>query len=227
MATVPGGTTRTQYVYDELRSSILRGTHAAGSPLRLQELSERFGVSMSVVREALTKLSERHLVTNEPNIGFRVAALSREDLLDLVDMRVEFEGLALERSIEHGDLDWAASVISAHYVLEHTPIRRNDEPGTTDEWSEAHERFHDTLGAACGSPRLLSYTRLLRDSAELYRQLSGAANEERDIVGEHRRLMELATSRDAAAARAALQEHLMLTARSVLDGAFGEQSAPA
>lgn len=220
MATLPNGTTRAQFVYDEVRAEILRGGITPGAPLRLQELSGRFGVSMSVVREALTKLGERHLVVNEPNAGFRVMELSREDLLDLVDMRIQFEGLALTRSIERGDLDWAASVVSAHYVLANTPLLADGVPGTSEAWSEAHERFHDALGVACGSRRLLSYTRMLRDSAELYRQLSGHGEVDRDIPGEHLELMELATGREPEAARAALAAHLQRTADAVLTGVF-------
>lgn len=221
MATLPNGTTRGQFVYDELRSAILRGAQGPGTPLRLQELSDRLGVSMSIVREALTKLTERHLVTNETNSGFRVVDLSRDDLVDLVDMRIQFEGLALVRSIERGGLDWAGSVVSAHYVLENTPLQRSDAPGTSDEWSQAHEHFHDTLGRACGSRRLLSYTRQLRDSSELYRQLSGG-DVDRDVAGEHRRLMELATNREPEVARAALAEHLQRTADAVLADVFTE-----
>lgn len=221
MATTDTGVTRAQHVYDELRGAILRGEYAPGSALRLKELSELHGVSMSVIREALTRLTEKHLATNTPNSGFKVAEISSADLRDLVDMRIQFEGLALERSIELGDVDWAAQVISAHYVLENTPFRMEGQIGTTDEWSIAHDAFHDALGVACGSPRLLSYTRMLRDSAELYRQLSGAASGRttpRDIAAEHRELMELATTRQAKAARAALEKHLQLTADAALAG---------
>lgn len=220
MANGPSGVTRTQQVFDELRGAIVRGDYAPGAPLRLQELSDQYGVSMSVVREALTKLSERHLVVAAPNVGFRVVDVSPEDLGDLVDMRVQFEGLALTRSIERGDLDWAARVISAHYVLENTPFLREDGLGTTDEWAEAHVAFHAALGSACESPRLLAYTRMLRDAAELYRQISGSTGErDRDVAGEHRVLMELATTRQSEAARAALEEHLMRTARPLLGAA--------
>lgn len=219
MATTDTGVTRAQHVYDELRGAILRGDFAPGTALRLKELSEQYGVSMSVIREALTRLTEKHLVTNTPNSGFRVAEITRADLEDLVDMRIQFEGLALQRSIEQGDVDWAAQVVSAHYVLENTPFHVAGQLGTTDEWAIAHDAFHDALGVACGSPRLLSYTRMLRDSAELYRQLSGASSGRstpRDIAAEHRELMELATARQAVAARAALEKHLRLTAEAAL-----------
>ena len=108
--------------------------------------------------------------------------------------------------------------MSTHYVLENTPFMNPDRPGTTDEWSVAHDAFHDALGVACASPRLLSYTRMLRDSAELYRQISGASARapKRDIAAEHKQLMELATTRQAAAARVALEKHLQMTADSAI-----------
>ena len=105
MATTENGITRAQHVYDEVRAAILRGEYAPGASLRLKELSEQHDVSMSVIREALTRLAERHLVTSTPNSGFKVVEISPQDLRDLVDMRIQFEGLALERSIELGDVD--------------------------------------------------------------------------------------------------------------------------
>jgi GntR family carbon starvation induced transcriptional regulator len=218
MASRATGITRTQRVYDEIRASILLGTYPPGSPLRLAELAERFQVSMSVVREALTRLAEQHLVALAPRSGFRVVEISRQDLADLVDMRIEFEGMALVRSVERGDLAWEAALVSAHHVLENTPLETTGKPGTTDAWVHAHAEFHDALGAACGSPRLLAYTRTLRDSAELYRQISGSRPQShRDVAGEHRRLLELAVARKAPEALDALTQHFLLTARE-LDG---------
>jgi DNA-binding GntR family transcriptional regulator len=217
MASRALGITRTQHVYDEIRVAILLGAHEPGSPLRLAELAERFEVSMSVVREALTRLAEQHLVVLAPRSGFRVVEISRQDLADLVDMRIQFEGMALVRSVERGDLAWQGNLVSAHHVLEHTPFRLPGQPGTTDAWAVAHAEFHDALGAACGSHRLLSYTRMLRDSAELYRQISGRDQHDRDVVAEHRNLLDLAVARKADQAKAALTEHFLLTARE-LDG---------
>jgi GntR family carbon starvation induced transcriptional regulator len=218
MASRTTGITRTQRVYDEVRAMILLGGYAPGAPLRLAELAERYEVSMSVVREALTRLAEQHLVALAPRAGFRVVEISAADLADLVDMRIQFEGMALVRSIERGDLAWQANLVSAHHVLEHTPFRLPGQPGTTDEWVVAHAAFHDALGSACGSPRLLAYTRMLRDSAERYRQISGRRpHTDRDVAAEHRQLLDLAVTRDAEGAREALTRHFLLTARE-LDG---------
>lgn len=210
--------TRTQRMYDALRAEILQGDRPPGSALRIQELVDRYGVSMSVVREALIKLSAQHLVTSTPNMGFRVVDVSENDLRDLVDARVWIEGIAFRRSIERGDLAWEARVVSAHHVLEGTPMRADDVAGTTEEWIAAHAAFHRALESGCQSPRLLGFTRSLRDSAELYRQYSGSYEAPpRDVAGEHRELAQLAVARRVDDAVTLLERHIRLTAELLLD----------
>lgn len=211
--------TLTIHVYDEIRIDILNGAYAPGSPLRVSPLAKRFSVSMSVVREALVRLAEQHLVALSPNQGFRVMTISREDLVDLTAMRILVEGEALRRSIERGGVEWEARLVSTHYVLERAEMRREGEPGTTEEWSRAHAEFHDALGAGCESPRLIASVRSLRDSSELYRQLSGhgGAEDGRDIIGEHRELLNLATEHREVEAVEALARHFQKTADALLN----------
>ena len=228
MATNSSGSTLTEHVYEQLRAGILKGRYLPGSPLRLAALSKEFGVSMAVVREALVRLAEQHLVALAPNQGFRVITISRGDLIDLTDLRIRLEGLALQRSIESGDMGWEANVVATHHRLERAPLTHPGEPGTTEEWSAAHAAFHDALGVGCGSPRLIAFTRTLRDSSELYRQLSGTAVEgSRDVKGEHRELMELATARKADEAVESLRRHLQRTTDALLGSVLAEPASTA
>ncbi|MCQ2001012.1 GntR family transcriptional regulator [Arthrobacter zhaoxinii] len=224
MATQLRSASLTAHVHEQLRTEILSNVFAPGSPLRLAVLSKRYGTSMSVIREALVRLAEQHLVVLLPNQGFRVAEISREDLINLTELRIMLEGLALRRSIEHGDMEWEAKVVSTHHVLERAELHREGEPGTTAEWSAAHAAFHDALGTACGSPRMIAMVRGLRDSSELYRQLSGAGGAEakRDIPAEHRELMELACDRRADEAVAALERHFQRTTDLLLQSVLAE-----
>jgi len=211
-------TTRAAQMHDVLRSAILRGELVPGQPLRLAALATTYGASQSVVREALGRLAEHNLAELTPNQGFRVVDISRADLNDITDLRVLLEGSALRSSIENGDVQWEAAVVSAHHVLERATFADDGEPGTTQDWSDAHAAFHIALVSACDNPRMLSLTNSLRDGAELYRQLSrGSVHlEERDIPGEHRELMELATARDPRAVDA-LERHLRRTTAYLLD----------
>ena len=219
-------TSRAVFVHDLVRSDIISGSLRPGEPLRLAALATKYDVSMSVVREALTRLAEHNLAVLSPNQGFRVVDISRNDLIELTELRINLEGVALVKSIERGDVHWEARVVSTHHVLERATMKRGDGFGSTDEWSEAHSAFHDALVSACESPRLLMLTQSLRNSAELYRQLSAVGQVEtgRDLAAEHLELMELATARRSAEARDALTRHIGTTTEVVLATALGEES---
>lgn len=203
-------TTRT---FEALRNDILSGRLAPDAPLKVGPIATEHGVSFSVVREALTRLLAHGLAVSSPNRGFRVLPLSRDDLLDLTDMRATFEGVALERSIAAGDLRWEADIVAAHHVL---AGEQRFEPGSSlvrPEWTKAHATFHRALIAACGSPRLLAVLDGLNDAADTYRQWGVAAGRMtgRSASAEHRELKEFTTARKAPEAVAVLRAHLYRT----------------
>ena len=65
-----GAGTRTEEVYQLLRRDLITGRIAPGGRLKLVELSTRFALSQSVIREALARLAERGLVIATPNGDF-------------------------------------------------------------------------------------------------------------------------------------------------------------
>src|SRR5438874_8698045 len=79
-----------------LEDDIVSGRIEAGSVLRQEQLSERFGVSRTPVREALRRLAALGLVQFVPNRGVRVRTLSRDELREAFLVRAELEGLATE-----------------------------------------------------------------------------------------------------------------------------------
>jgi DNA-binding GntR family transcriptional regulator len=197
--------TRTEQVYDILRAELLNGGLHPGQKLKMVELTDRFGVSQSVVREALTRLTEQGLLVATPQRGFRVRDLSIEDIAELTETRIQVESLAVER----GDLQWETGILAAHHRLERTPVTRDD--GTVSEdWAVQHRDFHQALLTGCGNRRLESVVNALRDSSELYRRWYWvlADDHQRDLAREHRQLKELALARDAGRAIEVLTEHI-------------------
>src|SRR6266566_3802959 len=98
--------TRTEQVYEVVRSELLNGVLHPGQKLKMVELTDRFGVSQSVIREALTRLTEQGLLVATPQRGFRVRDLSIEDIAELTESRIQIESLALRLAVERGDLEW-------------------------------------------------------------------------------------------------------------------------
>jgi len=221
-----GKQTLSEGVYLSLHREMLNGHLMPGQRLKVSEIAGRFGVSLSVVREALTRLAEHGLVVASPQRGFAVAALSVDDLRDLTRARVLVEALVLRESIANGNVAWEASVVASLHTLERTPLL-DDQGDISDEWTAAHRAYHRSLLAGSGSTRLESVATALRDCAELYRQWSRslAHDEDRDIAAEHRHIMEATLARDADAATAALTEHIERTATVLLQYAEGRAAS--
>jgi DNA-binding GntR family transcriptional regulator len=212
--------TRTEQVYSQLRADILAGRLKPGARLPFAELSERYGGSMSAIREGLQRLVEQGIVVSEPQLGFRVVTLSVHDLHDLTVARCEIEGLALRYAIAHGDLGWESEIVAALYALERTPADTdNDEQPLSDDWTGAHRRFHQALIAACPNNRLRGVASSLRDAAELYRHWSKQADDasERDTGAEHSGIVDAVLARDADLATQRLEQHLRTTAQLLID----------
>jgi len=200
---------RSDEAWQVLRDAIFTGRFAPGAPLRFAEMQALCGMSVSPVREALTRLVTEGLVETEHNRGYRVAPLSRRDLEDLVRTRIRIEGWALQRSIEVGDERWEAQVMSSLHLLTRLPRRRAGEPRLMDpEWERRHNDFHRALIAACDSPATLQICRSLSERADRFRHISLAVETgPRDIDAEHEAIAKAALARDAIAAQAALATH--------------------
>lgn len=114
---------------------------------------------------------------------------------------------------------WESDLVAKHHTLERTPQYDEKDPERVgDAWSRAHADFHHALLAGCRNSRLLGIANSLRDSAELYRSWSQQHSKHpgRDVVAEHRTLLELALARDTEAADQALARHIGHTTEILL-----------
>ena len=103
----------TSAVQERLRADILATRLLPGQKPHIAGLAKQFSVSLAAVREALSRLVADGLVQASDQRGFRVSPVSPADLEDVTQTRVDIEGLALRRSIEHGDREWLGSVEQA------------------------------------------------------------------------------------------------------------------
>lgn len=209
--------TLSEKAYEALRHDIVRGALAAGKPLRLAELSTRYGMGFSPLREALNRLQAERLVTAESLRGFRVAPVSPEAFEDAVSARILIETEALRAAIRTGGDDWAAGIVAALYSLKLQVERGAD---ATDIWElEArHHAFHRALLAACNSAWMMEFFERLYMATERYRipvLLASAGASSRDIQAEHSDLAEATLARDADRAAELLRQHYLRTAEAV------------
>ena len=86
--------------YEQIRTLLIQEQYAPGSRLSESELSQKCGVSRTPVREALRRLALEYFVRIEPNRGAFVIDWSREDIIDMFEMRSMMEGLAARKAAE-------------------------------------------------------------------------------------------------------------------------------
>jgi DNA-binding GntR family transcriptional regulator len=208
--------TLSKHIRDELRTNILKGQWAPGGRLQLNQLSEQFNTSSTVVREALTRLAGDRLVVLRPNRGFFVPTLSLDELRDLTELRVVNEQFAASLAIDRGDLGWEGELMAAHHRMEKTPSRDEDNLPTA-EWAAAHQAFHAQLLAACGVPVLIDLTNTLSDLQQLYNRWATSATNwsGRDLSAEHQAILDAALARDAETTSSLLADHYRGTIEAI------------
>ena len=224
----PRARTLQERIHRQIRDDILTGRILPGTRLKASELRKQYSVSLSVVREALTRLVEQRLVEGRPQQSFAVISVSVDRLRDLTMLRIHVEMLALRRAIERGDIAWEGRVLAAEHQLSRTPSR--DPPGSdqmSTAWTAAHAHFHATLIDACDSPQLIDLCRSLFDASELYRRWS--LRVKRALTNEHGAIVQAVLARDADRATALLRGHFQRTADlciESLDQSAGRPEAP-
>lgn len=211
--------TLSEKVYLQIRTDILACRLSPGARLNITALCKEHNVSLGAVREALARLSSEGFVVSEPQQGFKVSAISAEELADLTEVRTHIECLCLKHSIEHGDLTWESNLVASFHRMSRTPQRDQTDPERlSDNFADSHRQFHTALVSACNSPWLLRIREVLYAQSERYRRLSlPLARIERDVNSEHKEIMDATLAKDIPKAIQLLESHLTVTTRVLLD----------
>lgn len=205
----------TSKTYGLIRLAILNCELKPGSRIKIKELCERFGVSLSAVRESLSRLTSDGLVISEPQKGFMVAPVSLDDLADLIRSRVSIEDLCQRSAIENGDVEWEAAIIAAHHRLHRAPIiGEGDDARPSEEWFKVHVLFHQAIVSACTSRRLLEIRSLLALQADRYMRMAipfSLCFGNNEVARDHDLLVEAMLGRRADEAGELIKLHLSRT----------------
>ncbi|MDR1292220.1 MAG: GntR family transcriptional regulator [Clostridiales Family XIII bacterium] len=197
---------------DAIREEILKETLRPGSKLTEQQISQRFGVSRTPVREAIGGLEAEGLVETIPNRGAFVVGLSATDAADLFEIRKHYEIIAARRAAELATKDDIEKFDeSAEFMRYYTG--RDDLP----RMKQINKDFHETIYKTASSRLLLvSIRRVI-----IYLNLSVHTKSYRrenlaEILAEHERVYRAIKRRDPDKAAAAMGEHIDNMAKRAL-----------
>lgn len=141
-----------------LRDAIIRGELQPGERLRESQLAEMFQVSRNPVREALLALQAEGLIEASPRRGARVRLISREEVEELIELRIELERLNARKAAQGRD-DRLCGALQSLIAQGNEAARAPD----TKRLKELNDRFHSLVAGAGRNRYLADYVRTLRE----------------------------------------------------------------
>jgi DNA-binding GntR family transcriptional regulator len=201
----------------QLRRDILSGVLAPEIKLKVRELTGRYKISASPIREALSQLAASGFVIHHGQKGFRVPPITIENLIDITESRKIVEAEALRLAIRHANSNWEDEIVASYHVFERQIHRFYDgEDRRLGVYEENHQRLHRALIAACPLEMLKKYFDDLYVRKTRYRMLTRSYGfKKEEIIEEHRLLKDAILSREEDAAIEALHSHLGITAEII------------
>jgi DNA-binding GntR family transcriptional regulator len=196
-----------QQVVRALRESILDGELAPGERLLENALCERYDVSRTVIREALRQLESESLINVLPNRGPIVTVLEQHDIEALYEVRRSLEGLAGELFARNASDEVAVELRDHLDAMESLYLH-----GTVKTREDSKDEFYRILLKGASNEILESTLRSVHARIGLFRRYAFVDDTRVAMSMDELRLIVRAVAllRDAAAGRAACEEHIRL-----------------
>ncbi len=205
-----------------LRDLIMSGQVRAGEYLRLEQLAQRLGTSVTPVREALLALRGEGFVVLQPHRGFVVSPLTRQDVADVFLVQSQLAGELAARACRLMSEDAITGLASAQLEID-AAHERGDLTGV----DRLNHHFHRSINRSANAPKLA----LFLSSATRYvprLRFTEIAGWSQASVQDHPAVLQALRDRDAEAARAAMVGHVTRSGEFLIEhldarGVWSEQ----
>jgi len=196
-------TTSTSFIVAALTRAVVEHRLQPGAKLVEQKLADEFGVSRTLVRQALYQLSQNRLVRIEPARGAFVAAPSATEAAQVFAVRRILETGMVRAFVEQADAA-AIDALQQHIGQERAAVSDTDVAARTALLGDFHVRMARLLGNAVLADLLTDLNSRSALITLMYQSTSAATHSHE----EHGAIMEAICARDAALAVQRMESHL-------------------
>ncbi|MCI4666288.1 MAG: GntR family transcriptional regulator [Neomegalonema sp.] len=193
-----------QRVYLALSDAILSMRYSPGATLRKAAICARLGVSRSPVSEAIARLAAEGLVDVVPQSGSRVSPLSMPEIREAAFMREALELAAVAR-VAALRTDAELAQLARSIRMQEMLADDGDDAGLYAEDEAFHALIMSFTGYRNVASTVATVSLQLRRARLLLLPEDGRA---REVVAEHRKVLDAITAQDPDAAVAAMRAHL-------------------
>ena len=205
-----GASATTQQILDAITTAIIERRLMPGTKLAEQSVAEIFGVSRTIVRQALNQLSRDRLVTLEPARGASVAKPSAEEARQVYETRAMLES-DLARRLCATITPAQIAALRVHLDDERAAIASTDVPGRTRLLAD----FHVVLARLLGNEVLAELLGDLLSRSSLISLMYQSTMSAAQSQAEHVAIVDALERRDPEAAARLMTEHISSVERNL------------
>ncbi|WP_376801032.1 GntR family transcriptional regulator [Candidatus Raskinella chloraquaticus] len=200
----PARETAASVILARLRTAILDLSLPPGTALIEKDLTERFGVSRTPVREAIIRLAEERLVDIFPQSGTFVGRIPLAALPEAVIIRKALETAALDLAVDRADASSFAA-FDALIARQTALADLSDQNG----FHAADEEFHELIALTSGHPGIWRVAQQAKMQIDRCRRLTlPEPGRMHQVIAEHRAILAALRAGERKVARNALDTHL-------------------
>jgi GntR family transcriptional regulator, rspAB operon transcriptional repressor len=203
-ARLPHSPKNSQLVYRDLLQAIISMKMVPGTPILEREITQRYGISRTPVREAVLRLARDRLVDVIPKSGTFVARIPFSDLREAIVAREALEEVTVRAATEKAS---ESQIMELRAIIQRQ--RETAEAGQEEAFHQADDAFHAAIAAAGRLAGIWGMIQQIKMQVERYRRLTlPQPGRMTRVVGEHSDVLDAMARRDADEAVARMKLHL-------------------
>lgn len=195
-------------VYRRLKKAITTRVFEPGERLNKNVLAEQLGVSYTPIKDAIVRLTAEGLITVKPKVGTFVTPFTREDMLELFQVRLILEtGICSEiiQSISKEQMD----ILDENFVRSEEEMKKINADFDYFLYNELDAHFHETLIEASGNKKMLQIYKALNFHTQSARYFYNRYEEKtRKGQMQHKEVIDAIKKKDEALLRETLTNHI-------------------
>ena len=199
-----------EQAYNLILESILSGELSPGMRIPTEAVGERLGISRTPVRDALRRLEGDGAITIYANRGAVVAEYTKDEVIQLIEMRAVLEGLGARYALANltqREMD----------EIQHLKTRMDRSAEDLGQWIVHHDAFHNYITSLSGRPLLTRQTKKIRLMLRPYFRKHHAHHQELEIPGhEHQKIIDVLAQGRASDVEQEVREHGMANVGKVI-----------
>ncbi len=210
---------------ESIEEEITTGQLLPGTRLDEVELANRFGVSRTPIREALTLLHGEGLVESRPRRGSVVAQMPPQRLVEMFEVMAELEAMCVRLAARRMSDEDLALIRTEHAACSDAAAKQD-----TDAYFYANERFHFALYTASHNAFLFEQSISVQRKLRPYRRLQlRVRNRMQRSLEEHQSIVDALVAGDVDRAVQSVRDHVIVQGERFADlvASLGQMSARA